>query len=411
MLLLSPIAYLFFRSLTKDVKNLASQILEKKNGKKIFYHLEDLLTDVRTVIDELKKRIDDISRERDFIYLLLERLTDAILIVDSKGTIRKTNRAFEELFQLPESRKSLSLIEAIRSVELERTFKEVISSGDSKTIEISLAFPKKRTFEVNLIPIKLRQDEKEEKESLSSVLIVFHEITRLKELERMRSDFVANVSHELRTPLTAIKAYTETLLGGALKEEVAHKFLEVIKRHADRLERIVDDLLMLSKIEFEEFQWNREILPLGDLVEGVLQLFRDSFEKKKMKVILNPVPERLKVYGDRKYLEQVLFNLLDNALKYGRENGTVIVSVVERDKKEAEISVKDDGIGIPREDLPRIFERFYRVDKGRSRELGGTGLGLSIVKHIVQAHGGRVWAESTPGKGSTFYFTLPLANF
>lgn len=240
------------------------------------------------------------------------------------------------------------------------------------------------------------------------MLAVFHEMTRLKELKKIRQDFVANVSHELRTPLTTIQGYTETLLEGALKEEVAYQFVQIIKKHSDRLEKIVEDLLMLSKIESQEFQWNKEILSISDLIEGTLELLKDSFEKKRITVSLTPIPSGLQTYGDRKYLEQALFNLLDNAIKYGREKGKIAISVIRKGPKEVEISITDNGIGIPSEDLPRIFERFYRVDKGGSRELGGTGLGLSIVKHIIQAHGGRVWAESTLGKGSTFYLTLPL---
>lgn len=242
---------------------------------------------------------------------------------------------------------------------------------------------------------------------VSGVIAVFHDITRLKELEKIRQDFVANVSHELRTPLTTIKGYAETLLEGISREEVAYSFIQVIKKHSDRLEKIVEDLLMLSKIESKEFQWDKGSIPVSDLIQGALELLKDSFKKKNITVSVTPIAPEVQVYGDHKYLEQALFNLLDNAIKYGREGGKIEISVIERDQKEVEIAIKDDGIGIPKEDISRIFERFYRVDKGRSRELGGTGLGLSIVKHIVQAHGGRVWAESQIGKGSTFYLTLP----
>jgi len=228
----------------------------------------------------------------------------------------------------------------------------------------------------------------------------------LKELEKVRQDFVANVSHELRTPLTTIKGYAETLLGGALKEEVAFQFVQVIKRQSDRLTKIVEDLLALSKIELKEFQLKIEILPFYELVEDVLRYIQEAAEKKKISIsfeLLTP----LTVKADRNYLEQILINLIDNAIKYGKEGGKITVSAVQRNQSEVEVSVSDNGIGIPKEDLPRIFERFYRVDKGRSQELGGTGLGLSIVKHLVQAHGGNVWAESQPGQGSTFYFTIP----
>jgi two-component system phosphate regulon sensor histidine kinase PhoR len=221
---------------------------------------------------------------------------------------------------------------------------------------------------------------------------------------------VANVSHELRTPLTTIKGYAETLLEGALKEEVASQFVQVIKRHSDRLEKIVEDLLILSKIESKEFQLKMESLSVSDLIGDVLDFLKEPLNKRKMSVSVGELPPTLLVFGDRQYLEQVLMNILDNAIKYGREKGTITISTTERDQREVEISVKDDGIGIPKEDLSRVFERFYRVDKGRSHELGGTGLGLSIVKHIVQAHGGKVWADSQLGEGSTFYITLPTGK-
>jgi two-component system phosphate regulon sensor histidine kinase PhoR len=195
-------------------------------------------------------------------------------------------------------------------------------------------------------------------------------------------------------------------LEGALKEEVAFKFVQVIKRHSDRLSKIVEDLLTLSKIESKEFLLKIETFPFTELAEDVLRYTQEAAEKKKISVSLQ-VPTPLTVKADRHYLEQILINLLDNAIKYGREGGKVSLFANQKDQKEIEVSVRDNGIGIPREDLPRIFERFYRVDKGRSQELGGTGLGLSIVKHLVQAHGGRVWAESQLGEGSTFYLTLP----
>jgi signal transduction histidine kinase len=211
----------------------------------------------------------------------------------------------------------------------------------------------------------------------------------------------------LRTPLTTIKGYAETLLEGAWREEVAYPFIQVIKRHADRLTKIVEDLLALSKIESKGFQLRMEELSPSELIEDAVVFVKERAEKKKIAISRDAISPSLAIYGDRDYLEQVLINLLDNAIKYTPEGGRVGISVNEKDGHEVLFLIKDDGIGIPREDLSRVFERFYRVDKGRSQELGGTGLGLSIVKHIVQAHGGTVWAESRLGKGSSFYFTLP----
>jgi two-component system phosphate regulon sensor histidine kinase PhoR len=218
---------------------------------------------------------------------------------------------------------------------------------------------------------------------------------------------VANVSHELRTPLTTIKGYTETLLEGAMKEEVAPQFLQVIQKHADRLTKIVEDLLMLSKVESKEFYLKWERLPLSELIDDVLDFVKEAAEKKKISISRSIILSSLEVIGDRIYLEQVFINLMDNAIKYTHETGEISISALEKEQGEIQVMIKDNGIGIPKEDLSRIFERFYRVDKGRSQELSGTGLGLSIVKHIIQAHGGRVWADSKLGEGSTFYIALP----
>jgi two-component system phosphate regulon sensor histidine kinase PhoR len=291
---------------------------------------------------------------------------------------------------------------------LEGTIQEAIRGEKNSSLELTLPSFLGKTFEVNVVGI-LPSDEEFHKmgKGIRGAIAVFHDISRLKELEKIRQDFVANVSHELRTPLTTIKGYAETLLEGTLKEEVAYQFVQVIKRQSDRLTKIVEDLLALSKIELKEFQLKIEILPFPELVEDVLRYIQEAAEKKKISISLE-LPTPLMVKADRNYLEQILINLIDNAIKYGREGGKITVSAVQRNQSEVEISVSDNGIGIPKEDLPRIFERFYRVDMGRSQELGGTGLGLSIVKHLISAHGGRVWAESQFGEGSTFYFILPF---
>ncbi len=405
VILIAPLVYLLSKWVTQPLKNLQHNFFGDLDE-----DLDKLPKAIEELITHLQTKIENASRERDYLHNLLNEITEGILIVDGQGRIRMVNQALREFLSLPPEVEYRSLLEIFRNLELERAIQKVIQNGMSETLEIILPQPKKRVFEVNVVRISSLPERKgpEEKKESFSVLAVFHEMTRLKELEKIRQDFVANVSHELRTPLTTIKGYTETLLEGALKEEVAFQFVQIIKKHSDRLEKIVEDLLMLSKIESQEFQWNKEILSISDLIEGTLELLKDSFEKKRITVSLTPIPSGLQTYGDRKYLEQALFNLLDNAIKYGREKGKIAISVIRKGSKEVEISITDNGIGIPSEDLPRIFERFYRVDKGRSRELGGTGLGLSIVKHIIQAHGGRVWAESTLGKGSTFYLTLPL---
>jgi two-component system phosphate regulon sensor histidine kinase PhoR len=319
------------------------------------------------------------------------------------------NDALRQLLSLSSDVSDRMPVEIIRNAELEEAIRKAIRDGENVALELYLSKAGEKTIEVSVVsihPSGTRMDE--DGEGIRGAVAVFHDITRLKQLEKIRQDFVANVSHELRTPLTTIKGYAETLLDGALKEDQAFQFVQVIQRHTDRLTKIVQDLLMLSKIETKEFQLKMEMISLPNLIDDIIDFLKEPAEKKKISLSRHEIPPSLTLRADRSYLEQVLINLLDNAIKYTPEGGKVIVSAVEKNSEDIQFSIEDNGIGIPKEDLSRIFERFYRVDKGRSKELGGTGLGLSIVKHLVQAHGGRVWVESQLGKGSTFYFTLPI---
>jgi two-component system phosphate regulon sensor histidine kinase PhoR len=241
------------------------------------------------------------------------------------------------------------------------------------------------------------------------VIVVFHDVTDLKRLERIRQDFVANVSHELRTPLTTIRGYVEALLeDGTGESSRPGQFLRVIERHTQRMEKIVSDLLLLSEMESPDRLLKRERLHVGELISAAVDSLRPMAESKKQTVQENVASDLPPTKGDSEKIHQVITNLLHNAICYTPEQGHIRIEAgaVERG---VEVSVSDDGIGIPSGDLPRVFERFYRVDKGRSRDMGGTGLGLSIVKHIVEAHGGWVRAESKPGRGSRFTFFLPQA--
>ena len=245
------------------------------------------------------------------------------------------------------------------------------------------------------------------KEQIGTLLVI-NEVTQLRRLENLRKDFVANVSHEIKTPLTAIKGFVETLHQGNVDEpEESERFLGIIQKHVDRLSSIIDDLLSLSRIEQEDERQAIEFenKPIKDIFESAVQICRSKAEEKKIDLHL-ACEENLSSYMDPTLLEQAVVNLLDNAIKYSEPNSAIHLTANLSDS-EVKIIVEDQGIGIAKKHLSRLFERFYRVDKARSRKLGGTGLGLAIVKHIAQAHGGQVTVKSTAGKGSTFTIHLP----
>jgi two-component system phosphate regulon sensor histidine kinase PhoR len=415
LIIVIPLAYFLARSLSQPILEMIQGAIQLVPG--IFERQADIdsgdeLRSLSKAIGEmgiqLKNTIEEISKEKDYLQTILKSMTEGVLVVDGRSRILMANDALRDLLSLSADVADKMPLELIRNAELEAAIQKAVHEGESSGFELDVPASGGKTLEVNVVGIlpSSKWIGKESEEGRGAVA-VFHDITRLKELEKIRQDFVANVSHELRTPLTTIKGYAETLLEGALKEEVAAQFVQVIKRHSDRLEKIVEDLLILSKIESKEFQLRMESLSISDLIGDVLDFLKEPLNKRKISVSVGEIPPTLLVYGDRQYLEQVLINILDNAIKYGRDRGNIKISVNENPDGEIQVSVEDDGTGIPKEDLPRIFERFYRVDKGRSKELGGTGLGLSIVKHIVQAHGGSVWAESEITKGSRFHFTLP----
>jgi two-component system, OmpR family, phosphate regulon sensor histidine kinase PhoR len=414
LVLTIPLAYLFVKILVGPILQMtdaAMELASDSSDRESYLYSDDeigkLSKAIRDIGVRLRTKIEEISKEKEYLQTILRGMGEGVLVVDGRGRILTVNDAFRELLSISGDVSGKTSLEVVLNSEMEEAIRRVLHDGKGRAFELTLPSPGGRTFEVNVVRIYSSPGEMGKEERVRGAIAVFHDITRLKELEQIRQDFVANVSHELRTPLTTIKGYAETLLGGALKEEVALPFVQIIKKHTDRLTKIVEDLLMLSKIESKGFDLKSEPLSLSDLIDDVLDFVKDGAGKKNVTISREEVPLSLVVQADRNYLEHVFVNLLDNGIKYTHEGGKISISASEKDQGEVQISIRDDGIGIPREDLPRIFERFYRVDKGRSQELGGTGLGLSIVKHIVQAYGGKVWAESQPGKGSTFHLTLP----
>jgi len=300
----------------------------------------------------------------------------------------------------PEGKKPL---EVIRNTAVQDIVDRIIQGRQGlATEEITINTPEEKILKVNGVPI-VRNNEFE------GAILVFHDITELRRLEQIRQDFVANVSHELRTPISSIKGYAETLLEGALEDkDNAKEFISIIYQDSNRLANLINDLLDLSKIESGKMKMSFVPLDTVSLIKRAVTVIENQAKAKSIALKLD-IPSGLpKVKADETRISQVMINLLDNAIKYTLENGSVIISANVINNT-LQIDIVDTGIGISEKDLPRIFERFYRVDKARSRELGGTGLGLSIVKHIVSAHGGQVWVKSEPGLGSTFTFTIPLA--
>jgi two-component system phosphate regulon sensor histidine kinase PhoR len=334
--------------------------------------------------------------------VLFNSMLEGLLLLDRSRKIYLANRAFKNLFGLKAELRGKTIVEALRLHELDELVRRVEAEQQVLDYELKLPDLNERWLQVNAAVITNSAGERD------GTILVFRDLTRLKQLERTREEFVANVSHELRTPLSLIKGYVETLLDGARDNpEVAERFLKIIERNANRLDLLIQDLLTISALESEKIKLNLQPVELRALVGKVLTDLNAKAENKNAQLV-NDLPE-LTANGDVNRLDQVLANLVDNAIKYGRAQGHITVGGKKRDDGMLELFVRDDGPGIPAEALGRVFERFYRVDKARSRDQGGTGLGLSIVKHIVQAHGGEVRVESEPGQGATFFFTLPEA--
>jgi two-component system phosphate regulon sensor histidine kinase PhoR len=335
--------------------------------------------------------------------VLFNSMLEGLLLLDRNRKIYLANRAFKNLFGLKIELRGKTVMEALRVHELAELVERAETEKQVLDYELKLPDLSERWLQVNAAVISNSAGERE------GTILVFHDLTRLKQLERTREEFVANVSHELRTPLSLIKGYVETLLDGARNDPaIAERFLKIIERNTQRLDLLIQDLLTISALESERIKLNLQPVELRPLVEKIFTDLKPPAENKNVELV-SQLPE-LTATADVNRLEQVLANLVDNAIKYGRAQGSVRVGGKKLDDGKLEISVQDDGPGIPAESLDRVFERFYRVDKARSRDQGGTGLGLSIVKHIVQAHGGEVWVKSELGKGATFFFTLPVTE-
>ena len=353
----------------------------------------------------LKSQLAGARQKADEITKILENMSDGVIAVNHAGEVMILNRSAEELFGIRrEAVLDRSLIESVRNAKINEMASLAMEGRIKVEEEIQIEHPSFKILRVQAVGLPNGRN------GICGVL-VFHDVTEVRRLENIRREFVANVSHELKTPLTSIKGFIETLLSGAAKDPVrSESFLKIMEEDAERLSRLISDILELSQIESGEAPLAAEPLEFASEFEGALSGFQHRLDQKKISVENKITGRKLpKVSANPDRLRQVLVNLLDNAIKFNREGGKIILNA-DALGSHMRISIEDTGTGIPRDAVARVFERFFRVDKARSREQGGTGLGLSIVKHIVETHGGTVSCQSELGRGSTFSFTLPISQ-
>lgn len=354
-----------------------------------------LSTSINILARNLQEMMQAQEVHQNRLTTLIENIESGLLLIDDRGYIVMANRSFKKMYSTGRIIKK-SYYEVITQEDVIKIVEDVFMTEKNVRRQIKIPFDlEEKDIEVSCAPIIGTNDE------WKGILVVFHDITEIKHLEQMRKDFVANVSHELKTPITSIKGFSETLLDGALNDQEAAKmFLDIILKESGRMERLVADLLDLSKIEQKGLALNLTAVSLNKLLKEVIVTLESRLEAKNIMLQVN-VPEELIVQGDEYRLKQVFVNLITNAILYTSKGGQIFIEANESSEV-VEVKVSDTGIGIEKAELPRIFERFYRVDKARSRDSGGTGLGLAIVKHIMEAHHGKINVESKLNEGTTF---------
>lgn len=380
---------------------------------------KDEIAELTRSLNEMAARrgstIRSLAEERDRLAAVLRSMMEGVAVIDTQERVAFCNGAFAEVWGVhAEFCEGKSIVEIVRQPDILVLIHKALAGEEGVHGELSLGSARPRNFSATVAPIRAPNSTEgvagTPGASRLGAVVVLHEITELRRIEQVRKDFVANVSHELRTPLTAIQGFAETLLSGALEDTKNNRrFVEIIRSHASRLGSLTDDLLKLSRIEAGKLEPEVRPMKIGELLESGVEAARISAGSKQLALSLN-LPARLPaVQGDAGLLREVLQNLLDNAVQYTQAGGRIEVSAA-ADDGSIVVTVSDTGIGIPQADQARIFERFYRVDAARSRDVGGTGLGLSIAKHIVESHGGRIWVDSEVGQGSRFHFSIPVVT-
>jgi two-component system phosphate regulon sensor histidine kinase PhoR len=391
----------------EEVARVARRIAQGDFSQRLSAEIQErlgvLAFSINNMAENLQRQFSEIQQDRNRLAAILDGMVEGVLVTNEGGAIELVNPALSEILCLEEGCEGKTILECLRNKSIHEALEAALREGAPQECEISFLARsgEEKILFVHTAPLK------REGRSQGTVS-VFYDVTRIRSLENMRKEFVANVSHELKTPLTNILGYAETLRGGAIQDaEASARFVEKIENNALQLKNLVEDILKVSEIESGRLEMNPVDSQLENTVRAIQAEFEEQLKSKKLNFEIK-IPTGLAVRADPSALRQILMNLIDNAVKYTPEGGRVTVSA-EREGPFCKVTVADTGIGIAEKDLPHVFERFYRADKARSRQMGGTGLGLSIVKHFVQAHGGEVGATSEVGKGSQFFFTLPLA--
>lgn len=365
----------------------------------------ELARNINQMVGVLEEKITQETEEKGILTAAFESMVEGLVVLDNRQRIERVNRALLEMIGYPvETLLNKTPLEAFRNAELHQALERFDQTREPVLVEITISQERIMIMEVSISAIqKLPLAQRK-------TVLVFHDVTKLKQLEKMRIDFVANVSHEIKTPLTNIIGFVETLQEGSLEDQkTSQRFLSTIRDNALRLNRLVNDLLALSNIELGETKLHLEAVNLKEVLESILTMTEARVEEKRLRLVQNIPADLPLIRADRDRLSQILINILDNAFKFTPEGGSIAIETA-REEREVMIRVTDSGIGIPQNEIPKLGQRFYRVDKARSRQLGGTGLGLSIVKHLMAAHGARMQIESTPGKGTAVSLYFPSGD-
>ena len=393
----------------RQLGRVAAQLAEGQAPASYYVDGSRAIIEMAQSLERLGSRLGSLEerqKEEDFnLNVLLANMVEGVMVVDRRHGVRLVNDVLLNLFELKASPVGRTVLESLRESQVELIVRETLSTNEAQRQEVVLQGTgdlAKRHFEVSAVPIRSKDGE------LDGAVLVFHDITRIKHLEVVRTEFVANVSHEFRTPLAIFRGYLETLMDQpGLSTADSKRILEAMRRHSERLNALVEDLLVLTRLEAKHVDLEYSIIRLDGFFRQLLNDWKQRAQSGGAEIELRLADDLPSLEVDPLRFEQVILNLLENAIAYSNPPRRIVISA-HAEKAQMEIRIADNGIGIPPADLPHIFERFYRVDKGRSRISGGTGLGLSIVKHMMQAHRGTVQVESEPGKGTTIILRLPV---